>query len=93
MQNVGRTTSADPGLHGEVDDLHMPLRNMAFTIQHYLLENGMRLDWRTRYFLAGLRDSLNTVVAKADDLPCAAQFPRSDRIETEDLSGFDDSSN
>ncbi|MEL6478835.1 MAG: hypothetical protein AAFR17_16005 [Pseudomonadota bacterium] len=67
MQNVRHKAAAYTMSHGEVSDLHLPLKNMAFTIHHYLLENGTRLDWETRFLLAGLRDSLSTMADRQDE--------------------------
>lgn len=41
-----------------VRELQLPLKNMEYTVQSYLLENASRLDPETRLLLAGLRDSL-----------------------------------
>ncbi|MEM7507779.1 MAG: hypothetical protein AAF415_13640 [Pseudomonadota bacterium] len=41
--------------------LQLPLKNMEFTIQQYLLDHGLRLDCETRYLLAQLRDGLSGI--------------------------------
>ncbi|MEM0943206.1 MAG: hypothetical protein AAGI70_04585 [Pseudomonadota bacterium] len=50
-----------------VKDMRLPLENMEFTIQQYLLENGPRLDLETRVLLARLRDSLANIAEKTRD--------------------------
>ncbi|MGF1502392.1 MAG: hypothetical protein ACFBSD_11305 [Paracoccaceae bacterium] len=39
----------------------MPLENVEFTIEQYLLQNGCRLDLETRRLLAGVRDCVGRV--------------------------------
>ena len=46
-----------------VDGVALPLKNLEFTIDQYLLANGCRLDVETRYLLAGVRDCLGQVVS------------------------------
>lgn len=47
---------------GEVmSDIQMPLENLAWTIEEYLLANGTRLDTETRFLLAGVRDCADRV--------------------------------
>ncbi|HET7408715.1 MAG TPA: hypothetical protein VFJ13_00810 [Paracoccaceae bacterium] len=47
---------------GEVmSDIQMPLENLAFTIEEYLLAHGPRLDTETRFLLAGVRDCADRV--------------------------------
>jgi len=41
--------------------VQIPLENIEFTIEHYLLENGCRLDTETRFLLARVRDSVARV--------------------------------
>jgi hypothetical protein len=36
----------------------MPLENIEFTIEQYLMENGARIDPETRFLLARVRDSV-----------------------------------
>jgi len=42
-------------------DIQMPLENIEFTIEQYLLDNGTRLDPETRFLLARVRDSVGRV--------------------------------
>ncbi len=44
-------------LHG----IEIPLKNIEYTIEQYLLANGARLDAQTRLLLAGVRDSVGRV--------------------------------
>ena len=47
---------------GEVmSDIQMPLENLAFTVEEYLLAHGPRLDTQTRFLLAGVRDCADRV--------------------------------
>ena len=49
-------TSADV-----VEGVALPLKNLEFMIEEYLLEHGLRLDVETRYLLAGVRDCIGQV--------------------------------
>ncbi len=44
-----------------VEGVALPLKNLEFMIDEYLLENGLRLDVETRFLLAGVRDCLGQV--------------------------------
>ena len=46
-----------------VSDVQIPLDNLAYTIEEYLLANGARLDTETRFLLAGIRDCADRVAA------------------------------
>ena len=51
---------------GEVlSRVQLPLENIEFTLEQYLLENGQRLDTETRILLAGVRDCVGRVVVSA----------------------------
>lgn len=41
--------------------VQIPLENIEFTIEKYLLDNGCRLDTETRFLLARVRDSVARV--------------------------------
>lgn len=41
--------------------VQLPLENVEYTIEQYLLANGARLDTETRYLLAGVRDCIGRV--------------------------------
>ena len=41
--------------------VQLPLENVEFTIEQYLLTNGARLDTETRFLLAGVRDCVHRV--------------------------------
>lgn len=53
--------TVDPRLGEVVSSIQMPLENIAWTIQEYLLANGTRLDPETRFLLAGVRDGVDRV--------------------------------
>lgn len=44
-----------------VEGVALPLKNLEFMIDEYLLEHGLRLDVETRFLLAGVRDCLGQV--------------------------------
>ena len=44
-----------------VNSVALPLKNLEFLINDYLMANGTRLDVETRLLLAGVRDSLDRV--------------------------------
>ena len=46
-----------------LDGIEIPLKNIEFTIQQYLMANGTRLDTDTRVLLAGVRDCVGRVAA------------------------------
>ncbi len=49
-----------------VEDVALPLKNLEFLIDDYLLLNGCRLDTETRFLLAGVRDCLGKVLCTTD---------------------------
>ncbi len=53
--------------------IRLPLENVEFTIEQFLLENGCRLDTETRMLLAGVRDCVGRVAVSTRRL--AAQPP------------------
>ena len=51
---------------GEVmSRVQLPLENVEFALEQYLLANGQRLDTETRILLAGVRDCVGRVVVSA----------------------------
>ncbi len=46
-----------------LQDVEIPLKNLEFTIQEYLMAHGARLDTDTRVLLAGIRDCVGQVAA------------------------------
>lgn len=51
---------------GEVmSAVQLPLENVEFALEQYLLANGQRLDAETRALLAGVRDCIGRVVDSA----------------------------
>lgn len=44
-----------------VSDVQIPLDNLAYTVEAYLMANGTRLDVETRLLLAGVRDCAGRV--------------------------------
>ena len=51
---------------GEVlSGVQLPLENVEFALEQYLLENSQRLDTETRILLAGVRDCVGRVVVSA----------------------------
>ncbi len=45
--------------------VQLPLENVEFTLEQYLLAHGQRLDTETRVLLAGVRDCVGRVVVSA----------------------------
>lgn len=45
-------------LENNMENLHLPLRNLEYTLHEYLNNNGLRIDVETRYLLAKVRDCL-----------------------------------
>jgi len=51
---------------GEViSAVQLPLENVEFALEQYLLAHGQRLDIETRVLLAGVRDCVGRVVVSA----------------------------
>jgi hypothetical protein len=51
---------------GEVmSRVQLPLENVEFALEQYLLAHGQRLDTETRILLAGVRDCVGRVVVSA----------------------------
>lgn len=50
-----------------IEGVRLPLENIEFTIEQYLLNHGARLDTETRCLLAGVRDGVRRVASKARD--------------------------
>lgn len=56
----------DPDRIGEMmSAVQLPLENVEFALEQYLLANGQRLDSETRALLAGVRDCVGRVVVSA----------------------------
>jgi len=45
--------------------VQLPLENVEFALEQYLLDHGPRLDTETRVLLAGVRDCVGRVVVTA----------------------------
>ena len=45
--------------------LQLPLENVEYALDQYLLDNGLRLDTETRILLAGIRDCIGRVAVTA----------------------------
>ena len=63
-------TDAMPAIQAEtLLSVELPLRDLEYAIESYLLDHGPRLDTRTRCFLAGIRDGVGRVARSVRDLP------------------------
>lgn len=51
-----------------VRDVELPLRDLEFAIEQYLMETGCCLDLRTRAFLASVRDGIGHVALRAGEM-------------------------
>ena len=51
-----------------LDGVALPLRNLEYTIEQYLLAHGARLDTETRFLLAGVRDCVGRVAGSTQRL-------------------------
>ncbi len=62
--------------------VQLPLENVEFLLEQYLLANGARLDGETRALLAGVRDCVGRVgisarrLARCDEPPPCSGFDR-----------------
>lgn len=50
-----------PEIAEVLSKVQLPLSNIEYHIERYLLEHGSRLDTQTRILLARVRDSIGTV--------------------------------
>jgi len=67
----------EPDRIGEVMcAVQLPLENLEFTVEQYLLENANRLDPETRMLLAGVRDCLGRVAVSTRRLRSAGNSAR-----------------
>lgn len=58
--------------------VQLPLENVEFALEQYLLENGPRLDTETRVLLASIRDCVGRVAVSARRLSDSAGEFRAD---------------
>ena len=56
-----RLLQEDPTMREMLEGVQIPLENVEYTIEQYLLANGARLDTETRFLLAGVRDCVGRV--------------------------------
>ncbi len=49
-------------------DVQLPLENVEYTIQQFLLSHGTRLDVETRSLLAGVRDCVGRVAGSTREV-------------------------
>ena len=62
-----KQSSYDPVTHAYVG-VQLPLENVEFTIEQYLLDNGQRLDTETRVLLANVRDCIGSVAGSTREI-------------------------
>ncbi len=55
--------------------IRLPLENVEYTIEQFLLANGCRLDVETRLLLAGVRDCVGRVAVSTRRLGRAPERP------------------
>ena len=80
---------ADPMIEQSLQDetvsevlsgVQLPLENIEYTIEQYLLANGARLDTETRFLLAGVRDCVGRVAGSTRRVTERARDPRQRRL-------------
>ncbi len=85
-------STVDARLAEVVSDVQLPLDNLAFTVEAYLMANGTRLDTETRYLLAGIRDCAGRVAGcvrqMAHQNPVPPRPPRVHRVEMQPADPF-----
>lgn len=62
-----KQSSNDPVTHAVVG-VQLPLENVEFTIEQYLMNNGQRLDTETRVLLANIRDCVGSVAGSTREI-------------------------
>ena len=70
MQHTNKNKTVDARLAEVVSDVQIPLDNLAYTVEAYLLANGTRLDTETRLLLAGVRDCAGRVAGSVREMTC-----------------------
>jgi hypothetical protein len=68
MQHTNKKETVDARLAEVVSDVQIPLDNLAYTVDAYLMANGPRLDTETRLLLAGVRDCAGRVAGSVREL-------------------------
>ena len=68
---MNKKETVDARLAEVVSGVQIPLDNLAYTIEAYLLANGPRLDTETRLLLAGVRDCAGRVAGSVRELSCS----------------------
>ncbi|MDT8345075.1 MAG: hypothetical protein RQ752_11670 [Thermohalobaculum sp.] len=66
--SIDRRSSPDAAPGEALRRVELPLRDLEFAVQCYLLDHGVRLDTGTRRFLAGLRDAIGALSITAHQL-------------------------
>jgi hypothetical protein len=74
FHKMSAKSTVDARLAEVVSDVQLPLDNLAFTVEAYLMANGPRLDTETRYLLAGIRDCAGRVAG------CVRQMAHQNRV-------------
>jgi hypothetical protein len=85
MQQANEKKTVDVRLAEVVSDVQIPLDNLAYTVEAYLLANGPRLDTETRLLLAGIRDCAGRVAGSVREMACERRSrpkaPRARRLD------------
>lgn len=68
MQQTNKNKTVDARLAEVVADVQIPLDNLAYTVEAYLMANGARLDTETRLLLAGVRDCAGRVAGSVREM-------------------------
>lgn len=73
IHDLRRAAPSDSAPAEALRRVELPLRDLEFAVECYLLDHGSHLDIATRRFLAQLRDALGQVSLTAHELAdCAA---------------------
>ncbi len=70
MQHKNKKETVDARVAEVVTDVQISLENLAYTVEAYLMANGVRLDTETRLLLAGVRDCAGRVAGSAREMAC-----------------------
>ena len=65
MASFPRQIPEADGIGEVMSAVQLPLENVEFALEQYLLSHGQRLDGETRALLAGVRDCVGRVVVSA----------------------------
>lgn len=65
MTSESRQIAGDDQIGEVIGAVQLPLENVEYALEQYLLDNGTRLDTETRILLASIRDCVGRIAVTA----------------------------